>query len=509
MTAEQGEENHPVVFISYSHDTKEHKKWVANFASELVEKGVEVLFDQWDLSPGDDVPKFMEQSVAKADRVLMICSEAYVRKADDGKGGVGYETMIVTGQLVKDLGKNKFIPIIRQTSNEKTTPACVSTRLYIDFSEDGMFAEKMEDLLRELHSAPLLPKPELGKNPFHSEKAGPSDVGTPTEPFRDPDALVTRSRQLIRADAFPEWRKFVREVRKPVSKSLLEWEAKWLQRKNLKTNDLVGMLLEALPSLDPMVIPALLGVESCNSGFNNQVAVLDELLTPKDWIRSGLSVVVSAPDAFAFAYQAMHGAVCLETNQLSLALHLVRSSVSRMSGGRARRLFDEHTLIACPESLHSHGIAWDFLTKLPEACPWLLELFGDLDGYHGALWAYYLALNVAELADALAAGKSEMISGGQAIRLDLPLEGTSFAERVQRRAWRLLTQDPHQLEQVWLDVGVKGSDMAEHWDSWIEKCEAFARDPYRRGFLDELPHQELFKEPRISNLAGKTNKETK
>jgi hypothetical protein len=30
----------------------------------------------------------------------MICIGPYVRKADDSEGGVGYEAMIVTGELV-------------------------------------------------------------------------------------------------------------------------------------------------------------------------------------------------------------------------------------------------------------------------------------------------------------------------------------------------------------------------------------------------------------------------
>lgn len=63
--------------------------------------GVDVILDQWELEPGDDVPKFMEQSVRRANKVLMICTEPYVRKADDGKGGVGYESMIVTGELAE------------------------------------------------------------------------------------------------------------------------------------------------------------------------------------------------------------------------------------------------------------------------------------------------------------------------------------------------------------------------------------------------------------------------
>ena len=46
----------------------------------------------------------------------MVCTETYVKKADEGKGGVGYEAMIVTGELVKNLGTSKFIPIVKQKS---------------------------------------------------------------------------------------------------------------------------------------------------------------------------------------------------------------------------------------------------------------------------------------------------------------------------------------------------------------------------------------------------------
>jgi TIR domain len=78
----------PVVLVSYSHDSPEHKRWVGELAAKLVKKGVDVILDQWDTGPGDDLPKFMEKAVGRADRVLMICSDAYVQKADDGKGAL-------------------------------------------------------------------------------------------------------------------------------------------------------------------------------------------------------------------------------------------------------------------------------------------------------------------------------------------------------------------------------------------------------------------------------------
>jgi TIR domain len=141
------ESNTPIVFISYSHDTPAHKKWVAELAAKLIEKGVDIILDQWDLEPGDDVPKFMEQSVKRAHKVLMICTETYVRKADDGKGGVGYESMIVTGELVQNLGTSKFIPVIRQEQSRCTKPVSVSTRFHVNLSEEQDVGEQFDLLL--------------------------------------------------------------------------------------------------------------------------------------------------------------------------------------------------------------------------------------------------------------------------------------------------------------------------------------------------------------------------
>ena len=104
----------PVVFISYSHDSQELKRWVLDLATRLRECGVDAILDQWDIGPGGDLPHFMEQSLTKASRILMICTDRYVQKANAGEGGVGYEKMIVTADLMKKIDSARVIPIIRQ-----------------------------------------------------------------------------------------------------------------------------------------------------------------------------------------------------------------------------------------------------------------------------------------------------------------------------------------------------------------------------------------------------------
>ena len=45
----------PKVFISYSHDSAQHKDWVRSLASALRANGIDAVLDQWDLSPGQDM----------------------------------------------------------------------------------------------------------------------------------------------------------------------------------------------------------------------------------------------------------------------------------------------------------------------------------------------------------------------------------------------------------------------------------------------------------------------
>lgn len=155
----------PKVFISYSHDSQEHKKWVLDLATRLRNVGVDAILDQWDLGPGDDIPHFMERNLAAADRVLMICTEKYVEKANAGTGGVGYEKMIVTADLMRRIDSNKVIPIVRQAGTQNT-PAFLASKLFLDFSREDQFEIAFDDLTRAIHNAPLFVKPAVANNPF-------------------------------------------------------------------------------------------------------------------------------------------------------------------------------------------------------------------------------------------------------------------------------------------------------------------------------------------------------
>jgi hypothetical protein len=155
----------PKVFISYSHDTQEHKKWVLELATRLRNNGIDAILDQFELQPGDDLPHFMENHLHTADKIIMICTDKYVEKANKGQGGVGYEKMIITSNLIKSIDENKIIPIIKQSQTTEV-PTFLKTKLYIDFSKTDDFEFSYDDLVRAIHNAPLFKKPPVGNNPF-------------------------------------------------------------------------------------------------------------------------------------------------------------------------------------------------------------------------------------------------------------------------------------------------------------------------------------------------------
>lgn len=68
------------LFISYSHDSKEHMDWVKQFASDLEALGeFEIYLDQ-NLPKGLSFTRFMEVGIANADKVLVIGTPEYKKR---------------------------------------------------------------------------------------------------------------------------------------------------------------------------------------------------------------------------------------------------------------------------------------------------------------------------------------------------------------------------------------------------------------------------------------------
>lgn len=499
------EEKIPNVFISYSHDTPAHKRWVADIASKLLNNGVNVLLDQWELSLGDDLIKFMEHSLTNADRVLMICSEPYVKKADEGKGGVGYEAMIVTGELVRDLGTSKFIPIIRQESKDIILPKSMSTRYYVNLSEGQDFGKQFDQLLRELHQIPTGSKPPLGKNPFAKKPSGEEipidnnnfslDIPNISKIDKDISGIYKIALNIARKGDIVAWRKIIRQAKQLIPAKINEWRKIQDSNPPKKNEDLSAIVLSGIAPYAPLFTIALAGVESGREKFNNQIAILDEVYNPRDWNYAGLTILGDFPDTSAYIYHCLHGAICLGTDQIDIAIKFALSKTKTKYDSEYLPVISDHKLTGWPSTLGGDcKIAWNFIRVLPEKWTWLNKLFGDLYEYQIYLCAYYLLLNILEFVTYITAGKEKILVEKQKIALDVPLSFFREQEEVLQKSYQLLLNDSTQLKNVWRNFNIEDSKVKELWPRWIFHMRQWLNEVHMYGYSRHIIHKNLFKD---------------
>jgi hypothetical protein len=487
----------PRVFVSYSHDSPTHKAWVAGLCTRLQQAEIDTVLDQWDLSLGDDITLFMENGLSNSHRVLVICTDEYVRKADAGEGGVGYERLILTSELVRNISTNKFIPVLRGISGKQNTPKFLSTRLYIDFTDDSQFEENLEELLRELHKSPALPKPPLGRNPFRgmSLMSAPAPLLPPlvtdTVESQTLEELYTTAVQIARSTDVLGWRQLVKQTRKDFHPRLNTWRREREVNPPNTQEEPTAAFDAAVSIVAPMIVVALAGVESGKEQFRDQRALFDDLIHVDDWNHSGRTVLVELPFALGYLYQAFHGAICLTTGQLKLALNLAEMKVNDRYSNEHTSLWRIRRVIGWPTTLGSCSDAWKYLAGVAKRWQWVTHIFGNDQDFRAGLTAYYIALNIVELSTRLAEGKT---LSGHNIGLSVPIDFATEGEATIRRAMRLLAHDPATLAQIWNSRGLARKDIELAWPGWISICHSWLANVYPYGFIGygDRIHSQLF-----------------
>ena len=161
------------VFISYSHDSESHKKWVRELATYLCDNGIEVILDQWDIDLGDDTSAFIEDAIKISDRVLVICTDAYVHKANNRVGGVGYEKTLLAAEALRNCrNRRRAIPIIRDVKGTEKTPTFLSGGFYLDLSKGKDCNKTRKKLVESINEVPPL-SPVSRKVPWVPQQTPP------------------------------------------------------------------------------------------------------------------------------------------------------------------------------------------------------------------------------------------------------------------------------------------------------------------------------------------------
>ena len=485
---------HPKVFISYSHDSLEHRRWVSELGAKLRQNGIDTILDQWDLGLGGDLTLFIEHGIRDSDRVLVICTDQYVRKANAGEGGVGYERMIATAQLVQNLGTDKLIPIIRQASGEEKTPTFLGTRVYADFRNESQFDVEFDKLLHELYGMSVEERPPLGESPFpqlsSEQEASPSEE-TDTQLPEIPEQVESASDayaaavEIVRTGDEFDWRQLLKQIKPRVFNSLVQWRQNKLDEQQPKSDEqLVQVVDKAVNIISPLISVALAGVESGKEQFRDQKSTLDDLLNNAKSNRTGVSANIL--HTLGYVYHSLHGSLSLSTNQLDLALSLARTKIPDLYTTAHRHVWEESELMGWSTSLGgSCTEGWKYLSTAYDRWEWLSPIFGDELEYRISLVAYYTALDIHELA-------STINSGNQSMFKNVPLTFISEGQDINQRAISLLLRNQEVFMELWTCLNVTREQMENAWRDWIRSSHDWLLGVYKFSVDTRVYPQNLF-----------------
>lgn len=151
------------VFISYSWDGDEHIKAVREFADRLRSEGIDAVIDQYEESPPDGWPRWMDKKIRDSRLVLSVCTEEYYKgvmgeAAPKTRLGVRWEGGLIYQHLYNEGTNQKFVPVLFRDADKKFIPTPIQSATHYLIDTPGGY----DRLYARLMNRPTAKKPELG-----------------------------------------------------------------------------------------------------------------------------------------------------------------------------------------------------------------------------------------------------------------------------------------------------------------------------------------------------------
>lgn len=176
------------VFISYSHDDPAHIARVLALSNKLRTEGVNCILDQYEESPAEGWPRWMDRKIHSAEFVLMVCTEPYLKRVMGeeaaGQGlGIRWEGNLIYQHIYNAGTSNtKFIPVIFGQEEKVFIPTPLQGSTFYKVADPTDYDKLYARLTGQVYTAkpalgPRRPLPQLPvKTDVSAFLFGPIDV---------------------------------------------------------------------------------------------------------------------------------------------------------------------------------------------------------------------------------------------------------------------------------------------------------------------------------------------
>jgi hypothetical protein len=153
------------VFISYSWDSEVHIASVLALSNRLRVDGIDCVLDQYEVSPPEGWPRWMDRKIASAGLVMVVCTKTYFARVmgyeESSKGlGVKWEGNVIYQHLYNAGGNSqKFIPVLMKDDDKGFIPTPLQGASYFTIDTEAGYKR----LYNRLLGRSTAEKPPLGQ----------------------------------------------------------------------------------------------------------------------------------------------------------------------------------------------------------------------------------------------------------------------------------------------------------------------------------------------------------
>lgn len=482
--------------ISYSHDSPEYKSKIRYIADQLRSSyGIEVYCDCYeeDMPYGQLMTSTMQNFISAYQKVLIFLSPQYKIKADEARGGVGYESMLIDAALYQQLGSAKFIPII--IDDIMPTDLAGYFPNFMPPTRKGIFrfdCTTNDEFIRTIAGAiankPRNPKPPLGNSGWGSDYEINIDIDT----VNIENLLEPKNRKLLYDNALylskkgkrNEFHKLSKQIKSHCIDKLLSKREQY--ERDALSNDkdfLYALVDDFIEIMSPVFLVCYAGYLSGNPDFTSQEGIMFDLLSIDTWNRrSGSTYVIieAIPKMLVYVYHHIYG-----------ALHINRESPSK--------IFDIlETKLPCDINHQSY----DLLYRIRSVTGWIDSLGRDcfnsfrylLDAYPRWNWIKMIFKDESEFKDNVTTYQLTIhllnyfysITSGIDNEMPYDIPPTFvIANDHKRYAQNWVIKNSRFFKEYLKNKNIPEEKVIEYWEQWRNGFHKYRQFSYYLNYLPE------------------------
>lgn len=156
LLREREEEKSPTCFISYAWGSDEHQRWVLQLAKDLRNSGIVVLLDRWNVVPGANLDRYIEQ-IMETDFVVVGSPgllQKYNSKTSDPVVTAELEMVNLRLRQANKYG-HTILPILVDGDADTALTPQMQKLVYVDFKQSAFYFRQLFDMIWRLYDFPF------------------------------------------------------------------------------------------------------------------------------------------------------------------------------------------------------------------------------------------------------------------------------------------------------------------------------------------------------------------